>query len=138
MELINEVKLGITKDSALEDAVRMNFRGETSEVGLYLAMARQAERESYPEIAQVLKQIAFEEAEHASHYAELNGLISESTKVNLENMLKGEIMANNAKRQSAVTAKEENIDAAHDYFDESSRDEARHAKSLEGLLKRYF
>jgi len=137
-ELINEVKLGITKGTAVEDAVRRNFKGETSEVGLYLAMARQAEREGYPEVAGALVSIAWDEAWHAAHYAELNGLISASTKENLEKMLAGEQGANRGKREAAVKAKEEGIDHAHDFFDESSRDEGRHARALEGLLKRYF
>lgn len=137
-DLINEVKIGVARGTVVEDAVRMNFQGETSEVGLYLAMARQAFREGYPEVADALKTIAWDEAEHAAHYAELNGLISENTKENLQKMLNGEIAANRAKKEAATKAKENNIDHAHDYFDESSRDEARHARALEGLLKRYF
>lgn len=137
-DLVNEVKLGVTKGTELEEKVEMNFKGETSEVGLYLAMARQAEREGYPEVAQALERIAWDEAWHAAHFAELNGKISASTKENLEKMLAGEQGANKGKREAAVQAKELNIDHAHDYFDESSRDEGRHAKALEGLLKRYF
>ncbi|BCV23613.1 MAG TPA: rubrerythrin family protein [Firmicutes bacterium] len=138
MDLINESRLGVTKGTAVEQAVEMNFKGETSEVGLYLAMARQAMREGFPEVAEALRRIAWEEAEHASHYAELNGMISASTKENIERMLKGEQGANRGKREAAVQAKEAGLDHAHDYFDESSRDEARHARALEGLLKRYF
>ncbi|MCK8816066.1 rubrerythrin family protein [Natroniella sulfidigena] len=137
MEFAVENKLGVTKGTKLEDAVEMNFDGETKEVGLYLAMARQAQREGYPEIAEVLKTIAWEEAEHAARFAELNGMI-DSTQENLEKMLKGEQGANKGKRQAAVTAKEEDIDPAHDYFDESAKDEARHARALKGLLDRYF
>ena len=137
-ELINEVILGVAKGTVIEEAVTMNFRGETSEVGLYLAMARQAERDGYPEVSRSLIDIAWEEAVHASHYAELNGLISASTKENLQKMLAGETGANKGKREAAVKAKEAGIDPAHDYFDESSRDEGRHARALEGLLKRYF
>ena len=138
MELVNVNKMGVAKGTAVEEAAMMNFRGETEEVGLYLAMARQAQREGYPEIAEALKRIAWEEAEHAARYAELNGLISENTKENLEKMLLGEMGANNGKRQAAVRAKEANVDEAHDLFDESSRDEARHHLMLKGLLKRYF
>jgi rubrerythrin len=138
MELINVNKIGVAKGTAVEEAVMMNFKGETEEVGLYLAMARQAQREGYPEIAEALKRIAWEEAEHAARYAELNGLISENTKENLEKMAHGEIGANNGKRQAAVKAKEVNVDEAHDLFDESSRDEARHHLMLKGLLKRFF
>jgi rubrerythrin len=137
-ELINENKLGITKGSAVEQEVNANFKGETGEVGLYLAMARQAQREGYPEIAEALKSIAWDEAWHAARFAELNGKISTSTKENIETMLNGEQAANKGKREAAVKAKEAGIDEAHDLFDESSRDEARHARALDGLLKRYF
>ncbi len=138
MELINVNRIGICRGTAVEEAVTGNFKGETQEVGLYLAMARQAQREGYPEISEVLKRIAWEEAEHAARFAELNGLISESTKENLEKMVRGEAGANKAKREAAVKAKEVNVDEAHDFFDESSRDEARHAMMLEGLLNRFF
>ncbi len=137
-ELINENVLGVTKGSEVEDAVKANFQGETAEVGLYLAMSRQAQREGLPEIAEALKAIAMDEAWHAARFAELNGLISESTKENLEKMLAGEQGANKGKKAAATKAKEIGIDEAHDLFDESSRDEGRHAMALEGLLKRYF
>lgn len=138
MELVNVNRIGVTKGTALEEAVSANFRGETAEVGLYLAMARQAQREGYPEVGEVLKRIAWEEADHAARYAELNGLISESTKENLEKMANGEAGANRGKREAAVKAKEVNVDEAHDLFDESSRDEARHHLMLKGMLERFF
>ncbi len=138
MEIINENKVGVTKGTVVEQDVAMNFKGETTEVGLYLAMARQAQREGYPEVAETLKTLAWEEAVHAAHFAEMNGMISESTRENIENMIKGETGANNSKKASAKTAKENDIDPAHDFFDEASRDEARHARMLQGLLKRYF
>lgn len=137
-ELINENKLGVAKGTVVEAAAEANFKGETAEVGLYLAMSRQAQRQGYPEVADALKSIAMDEAWHAARYAELNGKISASTKENIEKMLSGEQGANKGKREAAVKAKEAGIDEAHDVFDESSRDEARHAKVLEGLLKRYF
>lgn len=137
-DLVNENKIGVTAGTSLEEAVGQNFKGETSEVGLYLAMARQAQREGYPEIAAALESIAWDEAWHAACYAELNGLISTSTRENLERMLAGETAANKGKREAALKAKEAGIDHAHDIFDTSSRDEGRHAKALEGLLKRYF
>ncbi len=137
-ELEFESKVGIAKGSPVEEHVKKNFMGETSEVGLYLAMSKQALREGYPEIAVALEKIAMDEAWHAARFAELNGLISTSTKENLEKMLAGEKMANKGKREAAVKAKEGGIDEAHDFFDESSRDEARHAKALQGLLDRYF
>ncbi|MCK8823758.1 ferritin-like domain-containing protein [Fuchsiella alkaliacetigena] len=138
MDLINENELGVTKGTELEGAVNQEFKGETTEVGLYLAMARQAQREGLAEVAEVLKTLAWEEAEHAARFAELNGKISEDTKENIEKMMKGEQMANKGKRQAAVEAKEEGLDAAHDVLDESSKDEARHARALKGLLERYF
>ena len=137
-ELTIENQIGVTKGTELESDVMDNFKGETAEVGLYLAMARQAEREGYPEVARALKDIAWDEANHAGQFAELNGLISASTKENIERMLEGETMANKGKRESALKAKDSNIDPGHDFFDESARDEGRHARALAGLLKRYF
>lgn len=138
MELINEHKIGVCKGTELEKDVKPNFEGECAEVGMYLAMARLAQREGLPEVGEVLKTIAFEEAGHAAVFAEMNGVISSSLKENLETMLEGETMANNQKKASAKLAKLENIDPAHDFFDESSKDEARHARMLKGLLERYF
>ncbi len=138
MEIINEHKIGVTKGTELEKEVQANFEGECKEVGLYLAIARQAQREGYPEIAEVLIRIAMEEAQHAAHFAEMNGLISENFVENLKMMYEGEVKANNEKKKAAKKAKELDIDPAHDFFDESSRDEARHAKMLKGILERYF
>lgn len=138
MEIINEHEMGITEGTELEKEVQANFQGECAEVGMYLAMARQAQRDGLPEVAEVLKRIAYEEADHASHFAEMNGIIKPTLKENLEMMLEGETMANNEKKAAATKAKENNIDPAHDFFDESSRDEGRHAKMLKGLLERYF
>jgi len=138
VERIYENKLGVAKGSPIEEAVEANFAGEAATLGIYLAMARQAEREGYPEIAEVLKSVAFEEAWHAARYAELNGKISASTKENLEGRLKGEQDSSRSKHGAALRAKEAGIDEAHDFFEESARDEARHARALEGLLKRYF
>ena len=133
-----EIKLGVAKKTAVAEAVKHNFQGETSEVGLYLAMSKQAQREGCPEIAEVLKSLAMDEAWHAARFAELNGIISESTKENIEKMLAGELGANKGKRKAAIKAKEIGVDEAHDFFDESARDEARHARALKGLLDRYF
>ena len=138
LNLDNEVELGVAKGTEVEEAVNMNFKGETSEVGLYLAMARQAQREGLAEVAEIFKRIAWEEAEHAAHFAELNGKISDSTKKNIENMLNGEQGANSGKKEAADKAKELGIAQAQEYFEESSRDEARHAQMLEGILERYF
>ncbi|MCD6493201.1 MAG: rubrerythrin family protein, partial [Archaeoglobaceae archaeon] len=102
------------------------------------AMARQAEREGYPEIAVVLRNIAMDEAYHASRFAELNGMIKDTLKESIEYMLEGERKANVHKRKIAVKAKEIGIDEAHDIWDEASRDEYRHAEALKGILERYF
>jgi rubrerythrin len=138
MELANVNKLGVAKGTTVEEGVAANFKGETAEAGLYLAMARQAQREGYPEIAETLKRIAWEEAEHAARYAELNGLVSESTKENLSRMLSGEMGANKGKKEFGAKAREAGIEEAYAVFDESSRDEARHAQMLKGLLDRFF
>lgn len=135
---LHENQLGEAKGTPLEDAVEANFRGETSEVGLYLAMASRAQGEGYAEVAQVLKTIANEEAAHAAKYAMLNGKISANTKENLEKMLAGERGANKSKMESATRAKTDASAETAEIFAETSRDEARHARMLEGLLKRYF
>ncbi len=138
VERMFEIKLGVAKGSLIEETVEANFAGESATLGLYLAMARQAEREGYPEIAEVLKSVAFEEAWHAARYAELNGKVSASTMENLEKRFKGEQDSSRSKHEAALKAKEAGIDEAHDFFEESARDEARHARALEGLLKRHF
>ena len=138
MEYVTANSLGIAKGTVVEEAALANFKGETEEVGLYLAMARQAQREGFPEIAEALKRIALEEADHAARYAEISGLISETTKENLQKMLKGEIGANKGKRDAGLKAKAANIEEAPELFNESARDEARHASMLQGLLDRFF
>ncbi len=126
-------------DKEIVEGLRNNFNGECSEVGMYLAMARQAHREGYPEIAVVLEQIAHEEAEHAARFQEMLGdLVSKSTKENLEKMLSGENGACHGKMAIAKKAKEQNLDAIHDSVHEMARDEARHGRALQALLNRYF
>lgn len=138
MDFATENKFGVAKGTAVESHVDKNFQGEGSEVGWYLAVARQAQREGYPEIAEVIKTIATEEAWHAARFAELNGEISTSTKENLEKALTGETMSNKGKREAAVLAKQNDVDEAHDVFDEAAKDEARHARAIRGMLDRYF
>lgn len=130
--------IGETKGTVVENEVQANFQGECAEVGMYLAMARQAFREGMPEVGMVLKQIAYEEADHASRFAELNEVIKPTLKDNLEMMLEGELMANKEKKEASIKADEADIDTAADFFDESSKDEGRHAKALQGILARYF
>lgn len=137
LSLVTENIIGETKGTALERIVKQNFNGETSEVGIYLAMARLAQRQGYPEIAEVLKTIAWEEAEHAAVFAEFNGMIQEDIFDNLKQMLEGETFANNGKKEAADKAEELGITSARDYFNLSAKDEARHARMLEGILKRF-
>ena len=119
--------------------LRANFEGECSEVGMYLAMARVAHREGYPEIGLYWEKAAYEEAEHAAKFAELLGeVVTDSTKKNLEMRVDAENGATAGKFDLAKRAKALNLDAIHDTVHEMARDEARHGKAFEGLLKRYF
>ena len=121
------------------EGLRMNFNGECSEVGMYLAMSRVAAREGYPEIAEYWKTAAFEEAEHAAKFAELLGeVLTDSTEKNLAMRVEAENGATAGKFELAKRAKELNLDAIHDTVHEMARDEARHGKAFAGLLKRYF
>ena len=134
--------LGVAQQGAPADVIeglRMNFNGECSEVGMYLAMSRVAAREGYPEIAEYWKTAAFEEAEHAAKFAELLGeVLTDSTKKNLEMRVEAENGATAGKFELAKRAKELNLDAIHDTVHEMARDEARHGRAFAGLLKRYF
>ena len=126
-------------DPEIIEGLRMNFTGECTEVGMYLAMARVAHREGYPEIGLYWEKAAYEEAEHAAKFAELLGeVVTDSTKKNLELRVAAENGATQGKFDLAKRAKELNLDAIHDTVHEMARDEARHGKAFEGLLKRYF
>ena len=121
------------------DDLRANFNGECSEVGMYLAMARVAHREGYPEIGLYWEKAAYEEAEHAAKFAELLGeVVTNSTKKNLEMRVEAENGATAGKTDLAKRAKALNLDAIHDTVHEMARDEARHGKAFAGLLERYF
>ena len=119
--------------------LRANFEGECSEVGMYLAMARVAHREGYPEIGMYWEKAGLEEAEHAAKFAELLGeVVTDSTKKNLQMRVDAENGATAGKFELAKLAKKYNLDAIHDTVHEMARDEARHGKAFEGLLNRYF
>ena len=121
------------------EQLKANFQGECSEVGMYLCMARIAHREGYPEIGLYWEKAAYEEAEHAAKFAELLGeVVTDSTKKNLEMRVDAENGATAGKFELAKLAKQHNLDAIHDTVHEMARDEARHGKAFEGLLKRYF
>ena len=137
--------VGVAKgvDESILQGLRENFQGECSEVGMYLAMARVAHREGYPEIGLYWEKAAYEEAEHASKFAELLGEELEpnmkaSTKANLAWRVDCEFGATQGKTELATCAKKNNLDAIHDTVHEMARDEARHGKALKGLLERYF
>ena len=133
--------VGVAKgvDQEIIDGLRENFTGECTEVGMYLAMARVAHREGYPEIGEYWRRAALEEAEHAAKFAELLGeVVYDSTEKNLAVRVEAENGATAGKTALAKKAKELGLDAIHDTVHEMARDEARHGKAFAGLLKRYF
>ncbi|GHV53446.1 reverse rubrerythrin [Synergistales bacterium] len=137
----DEHRIGVAKDLDKEvvEGLRANFTGECTEVGMYLAMSRQADREGFPEIGEAYKRIAFEEAEHAAKFAELLGeVVFPDTKKNLTLRVEAENGATAGKKALATRAKELGYDAVHDTVHEMCKDEARHGCAFEGLLKRYF
>ena len=137
----SEHVVGIASDvpEDIKKDLRSNFEGECSEVGMYLAMARVADREGYPEISAAFTKYAFEEAEHAAKFAELLGeVLTDSSKKNLELRVEAETGACAGKQDLAKRAKALNLDAIHDTVHEMARDEARHGAGFKGLLKRYF
>ena len=137
----DEHRIGVAQgvDEEILEGLRANFVGECTEVGMYLAMARQADREGYPEIAEAYRRYAFEEADHASRFAELLGeVVTNSTKKNLELRAEAEFGACDGKLQLAKKAKELGLDAVHDTVHEMAKDEARHGRGFDGLLARYF
>ncbi len=138
---VTEHVIGIAKgaDAQVVQGLKDHFMGECTEVGMYLAMSRQAEREGYPEVAEAYKRYAFEEAEHAAKFAELLGeVVTTSTKKNLEMRAEAEAGACAAKMEIAKRAKELGYDAIHDTVHEMAKDEARHGQGFQGLLKRLF
>ena len=137
----DEHKIGVAQglDPEVVQGLKENFAGECSEVGMYLAMARQADREGYPEVAEAYKRIAYEEADHASRFAELLGeVVFPDTKKNLELRVAAEAGACEGKLKIAKRAKELGYDAIHDTVHEMCKDEARHGSAFRGLLARYF
>ena len=133
--------VGVAKGASDEiiEGLRANFQGECTEVGMYLAMARVAHREGYPEIGLYWEKAAWEEAEHAAKFAELLGeVVTDSTKKNLQMRVEAENGATAGKTDLAKRAKALNLDAIHDTVHEMARDEARHGKAFKGLLERYF
>lgn len=141
MVFADEHKVGIASglDERVIEGLRNNFMGECTEVGMYLAMSRQADREGYPEVAIAYQKIAIEEAEHAAKFAEMLGeVLKADTKENLKMRSEAEYGACTGKKELATLAKQLGYDAIHDSVHEMCKDEARHGKAFMGLLKRYF
>ena len=156
IEFVDDHVVGVAQgvDPEIIQGLRDNFNGECSEVGMYLAMARVAHREGYPEIGLYWEKAAWEEAEHAAKFAELLGevlgvrevvdgvllgeVVTDSTKKNLEMRVEAEAGACAGKKELATKAKQQNLDAIHDTVHEMAKDEARHGRAFQGLLKRYF
>ncbi|GIM30456.1 rubrerythrin [Clostridium polyendosporum] len=137
----DEHRIGTALDANQEivEGLRANFIGECTEVGMYLAMSRQADREGYPEVAEAYKRIAFEEADHAAKFAEILGeVVKADTKSNLSARVEAEYGACDGKKKLADLAKQNNLDAIHDTVHEMCKDEARHGRAFKGLLERYF
>ena len=136
----DEHHIGVAKgvDAEILDGLKAHFTGECTEVGMYLAMSRQADREGYPEVAEAYKRIAWEEAEHASKFAELLGEVVWDTKTNLEKRIEAENGACADKKRIATLAKAANLDAIHDTVHEMCKDEARHGQAFAGLYHRFF
>ncbi|MDD2292825.1 MAG: NADH peroxidase [Bacteroidales bacterium] len=136
----DEHRTGVAKgcDKEVWDGLQAHFTGECTEVGMYIAMSRQADREGYPEIGEAFKRIAFEEAEHAAKFAELIGEVVWDTKTNLKKRMEAESGACADKKRIATKAKQLDYDAIHDTVHEMCKDEARHGQVFEGLYKRFF
>ena len=140
-EYADEHRVGVAKgvDERIIEGLQLNFTGECSEVGMYLAMSRVADRQGYPEVAEAYKRIAFEEAEHAAKFAELLGeVVTDDTKTNLELRAAAEQGACAGKKELATLAKQLNLDDIHDTVHEMAKYEARHGRVFDGLLARYF
>lgn len=142
IQFVQEHVIGIANEYGIDDEMRKDLNahwmGECTEVGMYLAMSRQADREGYPEVAEAFKRYAWEEAEHASKFAELLGDVVWDTKTNLEKRMNAEAGACEDKFRIAKNAKAQGWDAIHDTVHEMAKDEARHGKGFEGLYNRYF
>ena len=141
MVFADEHRIGIAKDIDPEviEGLRANFIGECTEVGMYIAMSRQADREGFPEVAEAYKRIAWEEAEHAAKFAEILGeVVVADTKANLQARVDAEHGACQGKKDLATLAKKLHLDAIHDTVHEMCKDEARHGLAFNGLLQRYF
>ena len=140
LQFADEHVIGVAKgvDPVIWDGLQAHFMGEATEVGMYLAMSRQADREGYPEIAEAFKRYAFEEAEHCARFCEMIGEIVWDTETNLKKRMEAERGACEDKKRIATLAKQQNLDAIHDSVHEMCKDEARHGQVFEALFNRFF
>lgn len=140
LEFADEHVIGIAKgvDAEVLEGLKAHFNGECTEVGMYIAMSRQADREGYPEVAEAFYRYALEEAEHAARFCELLGEVVWDTETNLKARMEAEAGACEDKKRIATLAKKLNLDAIHDTVHEMCKDEARHGRGFEGLYNRYF
>ena len=140
INFVDEHVIGVAKgvDEEILEGLRAHFNGECTEVGMYIAMSRQADREGYPEIAEAFKRYAYEEADHAARFAERLGEVVWDTKTNVYKRMLAESGACEDKKRIATLAKQQNLDAIHDTVHEMAKDEARHGRGFEGLYNRYF
>ena len=136
----DEHRLGVAQgvDPEILQGLKDHFAGECTEVGMYIAMSRQADREGYPEIAEAFKRYAYEEADHAARFAELLGEVVWDTETNVRKRMEAEAGACEDKFRIAKLAKAQNLDAIHDTVHEMAKDEARHGAGFQGLYNRYF
>lgn len=136
----DEHVIGVAKgcDPVIWEGLQAHFAGECTEVGMYLAMSRQADRDGYPEVAEAFRRYAFEEADHAARFAELIGEVVWDTETNLRKRMEAEAGACEDKKRIATLAKQQNLDAIHDTVHEMCKDEARHGRGFEALYNRYF
>ena len=140
MEFADSHVIGVAQgvDSQVWEGLKAHFAGECTEVGMYIAMSRQADREGYPEIAEAFRRYAYEEADHAARFCEMLGEMVWDTKTNLQARMQAEAGACADKKRIATLAKQLNLDAIHDSVHEMCKDEARHGSGFEGLYNRYF
>ncbi|MDA8066008.1 MAG: rubrerythrin family protein [Thermaerobacter sp.] len=121
----------------LQDHVKGNINGETWEVTHYLAMAYKADHLGMGEVADALRRIAMDEANHGARFIFLDGQV-EDLKGEIEKMLAGERKAYDGKHDGMKEALGHDKKELASWFDTAAHDEDRHAKILDGILNKYF
>jgi len=119
-----------------EKNLETSFAGECQAYRKYHLFAEKAEKEKYPEIANLFRQIAEEEVHHAVEEAELLRMIR-STKENLESSIEGESYESERMYpEFAEIAKKEGNEAVASRFKEIAEDEKEHLKKYREALKK--